>query len=166
MPGEVLPARLVGMRTIIPCEDALKKTEFVIKSNEHNNKSKNSKEKSIMFIRDLKDCAEFVAGDNSILREILHPEKADLKLRYSLAHATVRPGQTTKPHRLKTSEVYYIMEGEAVMHVNSETRVVRPGSTIYIPPKATQFIRNAGRTEVVFLCIVDPAWRQENEEVL
>lgn len=119
-----------------------------------------------MFIRDLKDCAEFVAGDNSILREILHPDKADLKLRYSLAHATVRPGQTTKPHRLKTSEVYYIMEGEAVMHVNSERRVVRPGSTVYIPPKATQFIRNAGRTEVVFLCIVDPAWRQENEEVL
>jgi hypothetical protein len=26
-----------------------------------------------MFIRDLKDCEEFTAGDNSILRELLHP---------------------------------------------------------------------------------------------
>jgi mannose-6-phosphate isomerase-like protein (cupin superfamily) len=119
-----------------------------------------------MFIRDLKDCAEFIAGDNSILREILHPDKADLKLRYSLAHAIVRPGQTTKPHRLKTSEVYYIMEGEGVMHIDGEAGTVRPGSTVYIPPKTTQFIRNSGKTDIVFLCIVDPAWRQEDEEVL
>jgi hypothetical protein len=79
-----------------------------------------------MFIRDLKDCAEFIAGDNSILREILHPDKADLTLRYSLAHATVRPGQTTKPHRLKTSEVYYIVAGKGVMHIDGDTGTVRP----------------------------------------
>jgi hypothetical protein len=62
-----------------------------------------------MFLKHLKDCDEFVAGDDSILRELLHPDKADLRLRYSLAHAVVRPGQTTRPHRLKTSEVYYIL---------------------------------------------------------
>ena len=44
-----------------------------------------------MFTRDLKDCEEFIAGDNTILREILHPDKADLDLRYSLAHAIVKP---------------------------------------------------------------------------
>ena len=118
-----------------------------------------------MFIRNLKDCTEFFAGDNSVLREILHPDKADLNLRYSLAHARVRPGQTTKPHRLNASEVYYIMEGEGVMHIDSETGVVRPGATIYIPPKTTQFISNTGKTDIVFLCIVDPAWRKEDEEV-
>jgi mannose-6-phosphate isomerase-like protein (cupin superfamily) len=119
-----------------------------------------------MFIRNLKDCAEFIAGDNSILREILHPDKADLKLRYSLAYAIVRPGRTTKPHRLKTSEVYYIMEGEGVVHIGGEAAAVLPGSTVYIPPKTTQFIRNSGKTDLVFLCIVDPAWRKEDEEVL
>ena len=119
-----------------------------------------------MFIRDLKDCAEFVAGDTCFLREILHPDKTDLRLRYSLAHATVRPGQTTKPHRLKTSEVYYIMAGEGLMHINSETGNVHPGSTVYIPPRTTQFISNIGKTDLVFLCIVDPAWRKEDEEIL
>ncbi len=119
-----------------------------------------------MFIRNLKDCEEFTAGDNSILREILHPDKADLKLRYSLAHAIVPPGRTTKPHRLKTSEVYYIIEGEGVMHIGGESAAVLPGAAVYIPPKTTQFIRNSGNADLVFLCIVDPAWRREDEEIL
>lgn len=118
-----------------------------------------------MFIRDLKDCEEFVAGDGSILRELLHPDKADLKLRYSLAHAVVKPGQTTRPHRLRTSEVYYIVEGAGVMHINEESAPVGPGQAIYIPPRASQFIRNAGASDLVFFCIVDPAWRKEDEEV-
>jgi mannose-6-phosphate isomerase-like protein (cupin superfamily) len=119
-----------------------------------------------MFIRELKDCEEFIAGDNCILREVLHPDKADLELRYSLAHAIVRPGQTTWKHRLKTSEVYYVMEGEGVMHIGDETAPVRPGSTVYIPPEATQCITNTGGTDLTFICIVDPAWRTEDEEVV
>ncbi len=119
-----------------------------------------------MFIRELNDCPEFIAGDNCILREILHPDKADLGLRYSLAHAVVKPGLTTWKHRLRTSEVYYIMEGEGVMYIDDESKPVHAGSTVYIPPTATQCIRNAGSRDLVFICIVDPAWRAEDEEVL
>jgi mannose-6-phosphate isomerase-like protein (cupin superfamily) len=119
-----------------------------------------------MFIKDLKQCEEFTAGDNTILRELLHPAKADLKLRYSLAHAVVKPGKASRPHRLKTSEVYYIMEGEGVMHIDDESAPVRPGNAIYIPPNAKQYIHNTGNTDLVFLCIVDPAWRKEDEAVL
>lgn len=53
-----------------------------------------------MFIKDLQNCEEFIAGDNTILRELLHPDKADLKLRYSLAHAVVRSDVTSHPHKL------------------------------------------------------------------
>jgi mannose-6-phosphate isomerase-like protein (cupin superfamily) len=119
-----------------------------------------------MLIRNLKDCAEFISGDGCVLREILHPDKMDLKLGYSLAHAIVHPGDITKPHRLKTSEVYYIIEGEGIMHIDAEIAPVRPGATVYIPPKAIQFIENSGKTDLVFLAIVDPAWRLEDEEVL
>ncbi len=52
-----------------------------------------------MFIKDLQDCEEFIAGDNTILREILHPDKTNLKLRYSLAHAVVKPGKTSYSHK-------------------------------------------------------------------
>jgi mannose-6-phosphate isomerase-like protein (cupin superfamily) len=43
---------------------------------------------------------------------------------------------------------------------------VRPGSTVCIPPLAKQSITNSGRTDLRFICIVDPAWRREDEEVL
>ncbi len=118
-----------------------------------------------MFIKNLQDCEEFIAGDDSYLRELLHPDKADLAIRYSLAHAVIKPGQTSKPHKLKTSEVYYILEGEGIMHINLESERVKPGQAIYIPPNSRQYIQNTGRTELKFLCIVDPTWRHEDEEV-
>ncbi len=118
-----------------------------------------------MFIKNLQDCEEFMAGDNSLLRELLHPDKADLAIRYSLAHAVVKPGKISKPHKLKTSEVYYILEGEGIMHINEESERVQPGQAIYIPPNSRQYIRNTGSFDLKFLCIVDPAWRHEDEEV-
>lgn len=119
-----------------------------------------------MLIRQLEDCKEFTAGDGTLLRELLHPAKADLSLRYSLAYAVVRPGQASLPHRLRTSEVYYILEGDGIMHINEEAEAVSAGTVIYIPPSATQYIRNTGPNELKFLCIVDPAWKQEDEEIL
>ncbi len=118
-----------------------------------------------MFIRRLEDCEEFTAGDNCRLREILHPGKADLASRYSLAHAVVAPGQTTWLHALRTSEVYYVLAGEGSMHIDGEQAPVRPGDTVYIPPHAKQQITNTGVADLRFLCIVDPAWRAEDEEV-
>jgi mannose-6-phosphate isomerase-like protein (cupin superfamily) len=119
-----------------------------------------------MFIKNLKDCEEFIAGDNTILRELFHPDKADLNLRYSLAHAVLKPGKTSQPHKLKTSEVYYILEGEGIMHINEETSKVSKGQAVYISPNSAQHIHNSGSSDLKFLCIVDPAWRKEDEEVL
>ncbi|MBP7461178.1 MAG: cupin domain-containing protein, partial [Candidatus Delongbacteria bacterium] len=62
-----------------------------------------------MLIKDLKECAEFVAGDNTILRELLNGPNEKLEFRYSLAHAIVKPGLKSYRHSLKTSEVYYIL---------------------------------------------------------
>ncbi len=114
----------------------------------------------------LKTCEEFVAGDGCSLRETLHPDKQELALRYSLAHATVAPGATTLAHRLRTSEVYFIIQGTGRMHIDSEISDVGPNDTIYIPPHATQYISNTGQEDLIFICIVDPAWRKEDEEVL
>lgn len=119
-----------------------------------------------MFLKRLKDCREFTAGDGSILRELLHPEKADLQIRYSLACAKIAAGQKTKAHRLKFSEVYYITAGSGLMHIDEGTFKVGPESAIYIPPGAKQYVENTGDSDLKFLCIVDPAWREEDEEIL
>ncbi|MFM7477676.1 MAG: cupin domain-containing protein, partial [Microcystis aeruginosa] len=58
-----------------------------------------------MLIRKLLECEEFIAGDHTRLRELLHPDKQPLNLRYSLAHAQVDVGETSTPHALKTAEV-------------------------------------------------------------
>jgi mannose-6-phosphate isomerase-like protein (cupin superfamily) len=119
-----------------------------------------------MYIKDLKRCKKITAGDNSTLRELLNPSKENLKIRYSLAHAIVKPGELTLAHRLKSSEVYYILEGEGEMYIDEEKEKVSTGQAVYIPPDSVQRIKNIGKSDLVFLCIVDPAWRPEDEEVL
>lgn len=118
-----------------------------------------------MLLRQLKDCQEFVAGDGSILRELLHPEKNALRIGYSLAYAKVMAGQRTKPHKLRTCEVYYIIEGQGLMHVDQESCEVSRECAIYIPPDSMQYIENTGESDLKFLCIVEPAWRKEDEEL-
>jgi len=118
-----------------------------------------------MLIRRLTDCEEFIAGDDSVLRKLLHPDKADLGIRYSLAHAKVRPGERTRAHRLRTAEVYYILDGQGRMYIDGQTAEVAPESVVYIPPGSIQHIENTGPGDLVFLCIVDPAWRKEDEEI-
>ncbi len=120
-----------------------------------------------MLIKDLKKCEEFLAGDKTVLRELLHPDKIPgVTFRYSLAHATVKAGESSVPHTLKTSEVYYILEGEGEMHIENEVANVHAGQTVVIPPNAKQYIRNIGSGDLKFLCIVDPAWRAEDEVVI
>lgn len=118
-----------------------------------------------MLIRKLNECEEFTAGDNTLLRELLHPDKQPLDLRYSLAHAIVLVGETSTPHSLTTSEVYYILSGVGEMHIDDEVQQVEVGDAVYIPPYAKQFIHNCGTEPLVFLAIVDPAWRKEDETV-
>ncbi len=119
-----------------------------------------------MLVLHLSDCPEFIAGDNTTLREILNPDKQNVQLRYSLAHAIVRPGEVSRPHKLATSEAYYILEGTGIMTIDDEQTEVGPGHTIYIPPHSVQSISSTGESDLKFLCIVDPAWRAEDEEVL
>ena len=119
----------------------------------------------MMYLKLLKDCREFTAGDGSILRELLHPEKTELQIHYSLAHAKVSAGKMTKPHKLKACEVYYIIAGQGLMHIDEKSLEVGPECTVYIPPNSTQYIENTGNSDLIFLCIVDPPWRIEDEEV-
>jgi len=119
-----------------------------------------------MLKKDILKCREFLAGDETILREIFNPHKDDIAIRYSLAHAKLGPKEASLSHRLKTSEVYFILEGMGEMDVDGERAEVSPGFAIYIPPQSVQKLRNTGETDLLFLCIVDPAWRPEDEEVL
>ena len=119
-----------------------------------------------MLTKPLSACREILAGDKTILRELLHPSRDPAAIGYSLAHAKLTKGAASKPHRLKTSEVYYFISGRGLMHVGGETTAVTQEQALYVPPGAVQHLENTGDDDLVFLCIVDPAWNLEDEEVL
>jgi mannose-6-phosphate isomerase-like protein (cupin superfamily) len=119
-----------------------------------------------MFIKKLKDCAEITAGDRTRLRELLHPARDAVSVRYSLAVAWLAPQKRSQAHRLKTAEVYYLVRGNGVMHIGDEAAKIEAGDAVYIPSDSVQWLENTGRDDVEFVCIVDPAWRPEDEQVL
>lgn len=119
-----------------------------------------------MLKKRLADCAEFVAGDNTRLRELLHPERDPADTRCSLARARLEPGRSSLEHRLEQVEVYHFISGSGTMHVGEESAEVGPGDTVLIPAGSVQRLDNTGDRDIDFLCIVDPAWTAAGETVL
>jgi len=125
--------------------------------------------RAIMLIRRLHEREVITALDDTRVRELLNPrhDSENLVSNYSLAHAMLRPGEKSLPHKFhEASEVYYILRGHGIMHINEETAEVLPGDMVYIPPPAVQWIESQGHENLEFLCIVDPAWKPDAEELV
>lgn len=118
-----------------------------------------------MFKVRASDRPEFLAGDHTLLREILHPAKDQLKLNYSLAYGTLGPGLRSKWHVLESSEVYYFLAGEGRFTIDDHVTRVEAGTTLYVPPGGRQSLENTGSGSIEFLCLVDPPWKAEDEHV-
>ena len=116
-----------------------------------------------MFIKNLNDCEEFTANDGCRLRELLHPKNDPVTLPYSIAVARVEPGKQTYNHKLAQAEVYYILAGTGRIHVDEETKNVKQGDMILIPPGAIQWLENSGTTELNFMAIVNPPWTEQDD---
>ncbi len=100
----------------------------------------------------------FTTKDTSTIREILAPRNSDIA-RQSLAEASLPSGASTQAHyHPQTEEIYYILQGEALMAIEAECRAVGPGDAIAIPPGRKHQIRNTGTAELVFLCCCVPAY--------
>ncbi len=118
-----------------------------------------------MLTKSLNQIEAFLAGDKTMIKEVLHPKNDQLDLPYSLAHASVGVGQSSLPHLLKGSEVYYILQGKGRVVIDEESRLLEVGDLVFIPAGAHQHIQNVGEEELRFLCIVAPAWSEEEEEI-
>ena len=101
-----------------------------------------------MFKINVFDCPEFLAGDHTRLREVLHPAKHQLKLGYSLAHGSLGPGQRAKWHVLDSSEVYYFLAGQGRFMIDDQVTSVQAGTTLYVPPGGRQSLENTGTQHI------------------
>jgi mannose-6-phosphate isomerase-like protein (cupin superfamily) len=116
-----------------------------------------------MLIKSIADIPSFIAGDKTIIKEVLHPKNDGVKMNYSLAHATVNIGEKSIPHRLKSSEVYIILNGIGKVHIDDSEAIIEAGQLVFIPQKALQWIENIGDSTLDFLCIVEPSWKADDE---
>jgi mannose-6-phosphate isomerase-like protein (cupin superfamily) len=119
-----------------------------------------------MTIKKLQDIEIIDGGEGTVIRQIFHPHNTLNGIRYSVSHSELKPGKKSKLHKMKTSEVYYILQGEENLKIDEEAFTVSKDQAIYIPPHSKQSIENTGKGELKFLCIVDPAWKHEDETVL
>ena len=116
-----------------------------------------------MIIKKIENVEAFEGNEGTQIKQIISPPETNNVIRYSLAHCTIGPGKSSKPHIMKTSEMYYILQGKGIMHIDSETKQVSKNDLIFVPPMSKQFLENNGEIDLTVLCIVDPAWRQEDE---
>ncbi len=107
----------------------------------------------------------FTAGDETVLKEVLHPDNDKIELGYSIAFAKIEVSKASLAHRLKHSETYIFLKGNGQIFINEEVKAVQKGDIVYVPPMANQYVENMGNTDLEFYCIVSPAWREEEEYV-
>lgn len=105
-------------------------------------------------------------NEGTKIKQYFHPHNTLNGISFSLAQFSVKPSKRSLLHKLQSSEVYYILEGEGLLSVNDEKIVVRKDDSVYVPPQSKQFIENTGSADLKFLCIVDPAWKSQDEEIL
>ena len=116
-----------------------------------------------MNIKKIEEIESFSAQEGTEIRQIFSPTNTNNAIQYSLAHCTINPGNSSKPHTMKTSEIFYILQGSGIMYVGKEQKEIKKNETIFVPPMSRQFIENNGEMDLIALCIVDPAWKQEDE---
>ena len=116
-----------------------------------------------MITCNLNTTAAIEGAEGTAIKQIFHPHNTMLGIRYSIIQCSLEPGKKSKPHKLKSAEVYIVTRGHGILHVDEETSNIDKNIAAYVPPYTRQFIENTGDGQLEFLCIVDPAWRREDE---
>lgn len=119
-----------------------------------------------LIVKEVKDLAHFLAGDMTILTEVLHPKNESVSIPYSLAFAKLEKGQSSLPHKLGNDELYIFIKGYGSIIIESEVVSVKEGTVVFVPKHKMQHVNNEGSESLCFYCVVSPPWEEGKEEVL
>ena len=110
-----------------------------------------------MDVRSVDRVEPFVTKDGSTIRELQHTQVQ------SLAEATLEPGQVTERHYHSVSEeIYFVLKGQGEMELDGETRFLRPGDAVLIPPGGWHTLENNGTSELRILCCCAPPYSHDD----
>ncbi len=93
----------------------------------------------------------------ALSKALVGPETSDARL---VDHriSCYQPRAYVAPHTHQVQEqVYHLLEGEGLMEIDGERRVVRKHDVVFIPPGVEHALYNSGLVDLVFLVITTPA---------
>jgi mannose-6-phosphate isomerase-like protein (cupin superfamily) len=115
-----------------------------------------------MDTKNLNEVPSFITKDGSEIRELLAHRNSVIR-NQSLAEARVPVGASTQEHyHIKTGEIYYITHGAGRIRIAGETRDVKPGDAIAIPPGSKHKLWNTGSEPLRLLCCCAPAYEHDD----
>jgi len=115
-----------------------------------------------MDIKNLSEIPAFETKDGSEIRELLAHRNSAIR-NQSLAEARVPVGGSTLEHfHPRAEEIYFITAGSGKMRIENETRDVKIGDAIAIPPGLKHKIWNTGENVLRLLCCCAPAYEHED----
>jgi len=115
-----------------------------------------------MDIKNLNEVAPFITKDGSEIRELLAHRNSAIR-NQSLAEARLPAGASTQEHfHPKAEEIYYLTHGTGRIRIEGETREVKAGDAIAIPPGQRHKLWNTGRETLLLLCCCAPAYEHDD----
>ena len=115
-----------------------------------------------MDIKNLDAAPAFITKDGSEIRELLAHRNSVIR-HQSLAEARLPAGASTQEHyHVRTEEIYYITRGIGRIRIDGETRDVRTGDAIAIPPGYKHKLWNTGAESLCLLCCCAPAYEHDD----
>ncbi len=119
-----------------------------------------------MSLRKNSEIKSILGDEGSKIKQYFHPHNTLNGINYSIAQFTLEPGKKSKLHKISSSEIYYVLEGSGDLKINEDTYQLEKDDSVYVPPNSKQFIENTGSINLRFLCIVEPAWKTDDEILL
>ncbi|WP_052418601.1 cupin domain-containing protein [Methanolacinia paynteri] len=96
----------------------------------------------------------------AVLEKMNIPEETDI----SIGYVVIPPGNGTPLHYLLGSdEVIYVISGGGVITIDGQECELSSGRAVLIPAGSVQSFMNAGDTNLVYLTIVQPYYKYEND---
>lgn len=92
----------------------------------------------------------------ALSKALVHPDTAGSRqLDYRIS--TYAPMAYVARHQHKVQEqIYHVLEGEGLMEIGNETRVVRKHDVIFLPPGVPHSIQNSGLVNLTFIVVTTP----------
>jgi mannose-6-phosphate isomerase-like protein (cupin superfamily) len=115
-----------------------------------------------MDVKNLNVVASFITVDGSEIRELLAHRNSAIR-NQSLAEARLPVGGATQEHfHPRAEEIYYITHGTGKIRIENETRDVKVGDAIAIPPGQKHKLWNTGGETLRLLCCCAPAYEHSD----